>query len=87
MLDDITLRHEFDQLIGRAETKPFECVGTVSEVNRALSMTLARWYAGKPLPALLADYQPNPSLASMPPISMEHNLNETELSLLLNAIQ
>ena len=87
MLDDITLRHEFDQLIGRAETKPFECVGTVSEVNRALSMTLARWYAGKALPALLADYQPNPSLTSMPPIATEHNLNESELSLLLNAIQ
>lgn len=55
MLDDTTLEHEFLQLIGKAETKPFECVGTVSEVNAALSMAIERWY---PItrPALLKDY-------------------------------
>lgn len=54
LLDDTTLRHEFDQLVGRCETKPFECVGTVGEVRQALAMTLSRWYVEGPRPALLA---------------------------------
>ncbi len=52
MLDDITLKHEFEQLIGEAETKPFECVGTVGEVRQALAMALKRWYLGE-RPALV----------------------------------
>ena len=35
---------EFRQLLGLAETKPFECVGTVSEVRQALQMAVERWY-------------------------------------------
>ncbi|MGX8712473.1 MAG: hypothetical protein ACSW8I_02155 [bacterium] len=54
MLDDLSLRNEFEQLIGEAETKPFECVGTVSEVRQALGMTLRRWYLAE-RPALLSD--------------------------------
>ena len=54
MLDDLTLQHEFLQLLGEAETKPFECVGTVGEVRQALGMTLRRWYPGK-RPALLEE--------------------------------
>lgn len=53
MLDDLTLEHEFKQLIGEAETKPFECVGTVGEVRQALAMTLDRWYKSGRRPALL----------------------------------
>lgn len=53
MLDDVSLKLEFEQLIGDAETKPFECVGTVSEVWQALAMTLERWYADGRKPALL----------------------------------
>ena len=56
MLDDVTLQHEFEQLIGEAETKPFECVGTVSEVRQALSMAIARWYQAGHRPALLENY-------------------------------
>ena len=52
MLDDETLQHEFLQLVGEAETKPFECVGTVSEVRQALGMALERWYRAE-RPALL----------------------------------
>ena len=47
MLDDTTLDLEFRQLLGLAETKPFECVGTVSEVRQALQMAVERWYKGK----------------------------------------
>ena len=57
MLDDTTLQHEFLQLIGEAETKPFECVGTVDEVRQALSMAIGRWYKAE-RPALLKDYKP-----------------------------
>ncbi len=53
MLDDITLEHEFRQLLGEEETKPFECVGTVGEVRQALAMTIDRWYPTEHKPALL----------------------------------
>ena len=57
MLDDTTLEHEFLQLTGKAETKPFECVGTVSEVRQALSMTVDRWYSTVRRPSLLKDFK------------------------------
>ncbi len=47
MLDDTSLELEFRQLLGLAETKPFECVGTVSEVRQALQMAANRWYKGQ----------------------------------------
>ena len=53
MLDDLTLEHEFRQLLGEEETKPFECVGTVGEVRQALSMTIQRWYPSERKPALI----------------------------------
>ncbi len=52
MLDDMSLEHEFRQLLGEAETKPFECVGTVGEVRQALTMAVERWYPAE-RPALL----------------------------------
>lgn len=55
VLDDMSLEHEYRQLLGEAETKPFECVGTVSEVRQALGMTIKRWYPGE-RPALLNDF-------------------------------
>ncbi len=53
MLDDLTLLTEFRQLVGLEDTKPFECVGTVSEVRQALAMALRRWYSSAPKPTLL----------------------------------
>ena len=61
MLDDVTLEAEFRQLVGEAETKPFECVGTVSEVRQALSMMLRRWYPEE-RPALLKDLEDSKDL-------------------------
>ena len=40
MLDDWELRGYFEELTGHTESKPFECVGTISEVNTALMMAL-----------------------------------------------
>ena len=75
MLDDESLRVEFEQLTGHAETKPFECVGTVSEVNDALAMTIAKWYAGdSAMPSLLATYRPGKISNDMYTIQKEHNL-------------
>ena len=38
LLNKKSLQSYFEELTGKAETKPFECVGTVEEVNRALEM-------------------------------------------------
>ncbi len=85
MLDDLTLQHEFLQLIGEAETKPFECVGTVSEVRQALAMATARWYTEK-RPALLKDYHTqspsHPVTRSLLPIG---NLTPEERQILQSA--
>ena len=54
ILDDKNLLHQFDQLTGSADTKPFECVGTIDEVNAALC-SLIKTEHGK-LPFLLDYY-------------------------------
>ncbi len=74
LLDDESLKHDFNQLIGQEETKPFECVGTVSEVNSALAMAIARWYDGAPLPALLKDYQSQPVSTPIDTLITQHNV-------------
>lgn len=40
IFNDIELKNELDKLIGIADVKPFECVGTIEEVNIALSFLL-----------------------------------------------
>ncbi len=42
MLNDGNLRSIFDELTGISKVKPFECVGTPSEVNAALQSYLSR---------------------------------------------
>ncbi|MCL2417410.1 MAG: hypothetical protein FWD02_05690 [Bacteroidales bacterium] len=37
------LQYEFNQLIGIEKTKPFECVGTIDEVNTALNLYIQRF--------------------------------------------
>ncbi|MBP5516191.1 MAG: UDP-N-acetylmuramoyl-L-alanine--D-glutamate ligase [Bacteroidales bacterium] len=86
MLDDISLRHEFDQLTGHEDTKPFECVGTVSEVNSALSMTIAKWYCDK-RPALLVDYTPQVLSTPLDSLFTEHNLPADDLAKLSDALR
>lgn len=56
LLDDYSLKPLFDQLSGIADEKPFDCVGTVKEVNLALCETI-RLRKTSTLPALLAYYQ------------------------------
>lgn len=87
MLGDASLRKEFGQLTGKAETKPFECVGTVSEVNDALAMTLAKWYVDGPLPKLLEDYRPQPLGGDIYQTLDQHNLAADDLVKLTNVLR
>ena len=87
MLDDTSLDLEFRQLLGLAETKPFECVGTVSEVRQALQMAVERWYKDR-LPKLL-EYDGAPA-SRRQIINLEHispigNLTEEERQILQQA--
>jgi hypothetical protein len=58
LLDDKSLLAFFKELAGIAEIKPFECVGTVDEVNYALIRTIER--RGEILPELLRFYISTP---------------------------
>ena len=48
LLDKPSLEQYFDELTGIAAVKPFECVGTLEEVNKAIQMVQEK-YAGKEL--------------------------------------
>ncbi len=54
LLNKSSLKPAFDQLIGWNETKPFECIGTIEEVNIALCATVDHY--GNELPCLLQKY-------------------------------
>jgi len=58
LLDKASLIPVFHKLTGSDPVKPFECIGTVEEVNIALAMTLNN-YKGA-LPALLKIFAENP---------------------------
>lgn len=86
MLDDTELQPLFDQLVGKAPTKPFECVGTISEVHAALAMTLSRWYPAS-RPALLCGFEPAPPSINLHYLFPQHNLSTTELSIITQYVQ
>lgn len=55
IFNDRGLDFYFRQLYGAEETKPFECVGTIDDVNAALGMTIKK--PGEKLPYLLRQYK------------------------------
>ncbi|MCL2508479.1 MAG: hypothetical protein FWF05_04815 [Oscillospiraceae bacterium] len=58
LLERGDLSGDFLALAGFSDTKPFECIGTVSEVGLALALTVRKYtMEGVPLPALLRLYQ------------------------------
>ncbi len=58
---DILLEQTLDDPCGLSESKPFECVGTIEEVNLALANVIqARIKKGEALPPLLAYYMNSP---------------------------
>lgn len=84
MLDDTSLEPDFRQLIGEAETKPFECVGTVGEVRQALSMALKRWYPAE-RPALLKDFRALKDFNDLKDLLPTGNLTPEERQILQQA--
>lgn len=78
LFDNPDLMFEFKQLVGIAETKPFECVGTVTEVNTALNLAIAKNNSGK-LPYLLEFYKSLPEYKKyidMDTYSLLHTIEE-----------
>lgn len=58
MLNDSKLLDYFIELIGQSEHKPFECVGSIDEVNLAVSLTIREYEKnGTELPFLLKEYK------------------------------
>lgn len=49
ILNEKDLLQDFYKLTGSSKEKPFECVGTIDDVNSALQMTLEKNIADKPL--------------------------------------
>ena len=86
MLDDLSLQHEFDQLTGQAETKPFECVGTVNEVLAALSMAKRRWYK-EGCPALLKKHDADSAPVKLNALLPIGNLTEEERNIVKQCIE
>ncbi len=61
LLGDESLWELTRELTGMVSQKPFECVGSRSEVNIAISETIAKFEReGRPLPVLLAKYKDTP---------------------------
>ncbi len=55
LLNETGLKNIFDELIGISDVKPFECVGTIDEVNTSLCRIIDR-YKAENLPELLKYY-------------------------------
>lgn len=56
LLDDPDLEFYFNQLCGLEKDKPFDCIGTIDEVNAALHAAVRKYDTHK-LPALLQRYK------------------------------
>lgn len=94
LLKDVSLIPHLQELIGIAATKPFECIGTVSEVKEALDQLMANW-AGGDLPPLL-QYYANSSVSSqgdandlalrLTKIEPQHFVPEAFLQLILDSL-
>ena len=58
MLNDAAMLNYFTELIGQSKHKPFECVGSIDEVNIAVSLAIRRMESkGEELPLLFKKYK------------------------------
>ena len=92
LLDDLSMQGYFDELAGISENKPFECIGTIDEVNLSLQLIAKK---RKLLPALLKHYEqhkkcPVYSVAEIDALlhryDEHHYLSATYLSLIKEAL-
>jgi UDP-N-acetyl-alpha-D-muramoyl-L-alanyl-L-glutamate epimerase len=91
LFSDPDLKMILDELTGLSQIKPFECVGTVDEVNFALCKTIEQYK--KPLPYLLNYYLSTPqyqiyriSEQDFSVLNKEHFLSEKLFSLLKTSV-
>lgn len=60
LLNDTSMTEYFTELIGKSVHKPFECVGSIDEVNLAVSLAIKeREQNGRKLPLLFEGYRKN----------------------------
>jgi UDP-N-acetyl-alpha-D-muramoyl-L-alanyl-L-glutamate epimerase len=94
LLDDPSLEDILDQLSGYQDIKPFDCIGTVEEVNLALSLASGK-YSEENLPWLLKQYQKKPGVryyadyhitTMLKNIASAHNVPENYIHLLARAL-
>ena len=78
LLDDFSLKPIFDELTGKTTSKPFECVGTVEEVNVALA-EIVKNFGNNELPALLKDF------VKLPEFEFYRNVDLTNLMSQFNS--
>ncbi|MCR5601457.1 MAG: hypothetical protein K6G33_12040 [Ruminococcus sp.] len=58
MLNEPNMKEYFIELIGQSEHKPFECVGSIDEVNLAVSLAIRKLERnGEELPLLFEEYK------------------------------
>jgi len=78
MYENKSLKTAFDELTGVSPVKPFECVGTVSEVNEAIQLAIQRFYSDPvSMPYLLSVYEKPHEITdanSLNSWNSEHNL-------------
>lgn len=76
LFEDRLLLETFLELIGRGATKPFDCVGTFTEVNFSISLTIQNLRKlGKKLPYLLEYYADNFTLVNTVSPNIEKDFN------------
>lgn len=73
LLNDQNLLGIFNELTGRSAIKPFECIGTVDEVNAALAGTISQ-NPGSNLRYLLHDYMGTPEYLKNKPVHFKELL-------------
>lgn len=57
LLNDTSMENYFIELIGKSEHKPFECVGSIDEVNLAVSLAIRNYLEkSQPMPFLFDKY-------------------------------
>jgi hypothetical protein len=93
---DLALTKTLEELVGQSEVKPFECVGTIEDVNSALILTIYQLEKNNlPLPYLLKHFKTLPQFHSnknhdlktiLKQINAEHFLSKDLFVLVKNII-
>ena len=77
LFEDIKLLDYLNELTGISSVKPFECVGTLDEVNRALSATVNK-YENNQLPPLLEYYRKQTPFGNYQDVEIGKELHKLE---------